>query len=228
MRRGGAAGAAALGDWLRLGGLHLHPYSHTNHVPQASPHCLLRIAFHYGSRISCRQVLFFLLGSTMAIDPDDEFYGDQSSDTSDANENTGNHDVPSSSEAYGNASSHEYRSQAASIRTLSYLDGYDETKEEKLQDGFAHGYKKSFHDAFEIGRRLGSLCAKAAFEESTTLNDTTDAKDDAAIAKIERHASSTRQFLTERILVGNKKEDDEKKYDEALLKLKDQLDEARI
>ena len=91
----------------------------------------------------------------MAVDPDDEFFGRDDDDD----------DTPS--DAFGKVASHEFRSREASITKLSYLDGYDETKEEKLQEGFSQGYRQSFNDAFRIGCRLGSLCAKVALVNLT-------------------------------------------------------------
>lgn len=171
----------------------------------------------------------------MAIDSDDEFFGDQSSDDGDENFNAergSNHDGMrndgSKSDPFGNVASHEYRSREASIRTLSYLDGYDETKEEKLQDGFSDGYRKSYSDAMRIGGQLGSLCAMAALDESTTLSlnphhgGNADEKVTAKSA-IEGPATLVRKFLTEEILIGSKEEDAQKKYDDALSKLVEQL-----
>ena len=94
------------------------------------------------------------------IDPNnDDFFGDQSSiDSPDSvAKNSLLLQQPSSDHSFGNVANHEYRSQEASIKTLSYLDGYDETKEERIQDGFSFGYKQSFHDAFKIGSLLGGI-----------------------------------------------------------------------
>ena len=144
----------------------------------------------------------------MAVDPDDEFFGRDDDDTP--------------SDTFGNVASQEFRSLAK----LSYLDGYDETKEEKLQDGFSNGYRKSFNDAFRIGCRLGSSCAKMAMDESVTLgappensgaSHTTTNNND-----IEITAKLVRKFLVDEVLIGSK-EGDENRYDEALLQLKDEL-----
>mmetsp|Transcript_8944 Transcript_8944/g.20127 ORF Transcript_8944/g.20127 Transcript_8944/m.20127 type:complete len:177 (+) Transcript_8944:163-693(+) len=173
------------------------------------------------------------------IDLDDDFFGDQSSESdsnsyADRGSNKGIRDeMPS--DPFGNVANHEYRSREASIKTLSYLDGYDETKEEKLQDGFSNGYRQSFKDAFRIGRRLGSLCAHAALNESLTLglnrenDDTIAEKSDSDSTKniIERPAKLVRQFLTDEIIIGSK-EGAENRYDEALLKVEDQLEKVRI
>ena len=102
----------------------------------------------------------------MPVDPDDEFFGDQLSEPGDSSVEDCGSGSNQTSDALSN---HEYRSREANVRTLSYLDGYDETKEEQLQDGFADGYRQSFQDAMAVGRQLGSLCAGLALKESLTL-----------------------------------------------------------
>lgn len=155
--------------------------------------------------------------SKMPFDSDDDFYGDQSS-KSDAGSSEGNscntNDVMQAppSDPYGNVATHEYRSRERSIKTLSYVDGYDETKEEKLQEGFSVG---------------GSLCAKAAIDESTTLllgTTTMTSIDDAMQMSvhdttqflIEIHAILVSKFLRDEILIGRIEHNDIKQQ-EALL-----------
>mmetsp|Transcript_50629 Transcript_50629/g.107879 ORF Transcript_50629/g.107879 Transcript_50629/m.107879 type:complete len:178 (+) Transcript_50629:94-627(+) len=172
----------------------------------------------------------------MTVDPDDEFFGDQSSESDSsrcADQVSGNEGIrgKTPSNPFGNVATHEYRSREESVRNLSYLDGYDETKEEKLQDGFSEGYRQSFNDALRIGRRLGYLGAKAALGESLTLvlqpgisNDKSHATDRNFTKNVmENPANLVRQFLTDEILVASK-ESAENSYDEALLKLEDQLE----
>ena len=173
------------------------------------------------------------------MESDDEFFGDQCSESDSiscvgqVNSIKGDKgDAPS--DPFGNIADHEYRSREASIKTLSYLDGYDETKEEKLQNGFSDGYRQSFSDAFRIGRALGSTCAKAALDESLTLGLQSGNRDrsDKSIRTtkksntIESPATLIRQFLTNEILIGSKDKPDDT-YGKALLKLGDQLDGAK-
>ncbi|KAL9190915.1 hypothetical protein ACHAXT_000621 [Thalassiosira profunda] len=165
----------------------------------------------------------------MPVDPDDEFFGDQASDPGDFSVEECSSGSNQTSDALSN---HEYRSSEANVRTLSYLDGYDETKEEQLQDGFADGYRQSFQDAMAVGRQLGSMCAGLALKESSTLglpprkSDVAAKTDEGSSNAIERPASMVRQFLTEKILAegGGSKEDAEKEYGEALLRLINQLE----
>ena len=172
----------------------------------------------------------------MTIDSDDEFYGNQSSESSDASADGSGHgtdeDAVTPSDPFGNVAAHEYRSHERTVKTLSYLDGYDETKEEKLQDGFSRGYRRSFDDAFRIGRRLGSLCAKAALDESSTLRTVNNidpngnSDQDRTKNMIEGSAYLVREFLRDEILIG--RIEDTKKRDEALLMLEDHLSQASI
>ncbi len=170
----------------------------------------------------------------MTIDSDDEFYGNQSSESSHASADGSRRGIDDDAgtplDPFGNVAAHEHRSLERTVKTLSYLDGYDETKEEKLQDGFSRGYRKSFNDAFRIGRRLGSLCAKAALGESSTLRtansiDATENSDhDRTKHMIEGPASLVREFLRDEILIG--RVEDTKKRDEALMKLEGQLSQV--
>ena len=80
--------------------------------------------------------------TTSSSESVDEFFGDQSSepDTSDLNH--------AYSETSNGAAAHEYRSRESSIKTLSYLDGFDETKEEKVIT--------NVHSIFDRSHRLFS------------------------------------------------------------------------
>ncbi len=159
----------------------------------------------------------------------DDFYGDQSSELA-ANSDDGDPIDP-----FGNVAIHEFRSLESSIQTLAYLDGYDETKEIKLQEGFSNGYRRSFHDAFRVGRCLGSLCAKAAKDEllapgsverKENSGSTRNLDQSAAIKAINDPVILIKRFLEEEILIGSKNCNDAK-YDEALLELENQLGRFR-
>jgi hypothetical protein len=139
---------------------------------------------------------------------DDEFFGDQSSE-SDCELNRQNN-AEAIQNQFGAVANHDYRSHESSIKTLSYLDGFDETKDEKLQEGFCNGYKTSFRDAFQTGERLGLLSAKVALKESLTLNQD-NARDDMratdidenSIHKLHNAAELVHKFLTNNILIGS-------------------------
>ncbi|KAL7516465.1 hypothetical protein ACHAWX_002680 [Stephanocyclus meneghinianus] len=133
----------------------------------------------------------------------DEFFGDQSSESGSDRNDEGFH-KEAISNPFGNAAGHDFNSQEASIKTLSYLDGFDETKEEKLQDGFGDGYKQAFGDAFRIGQRLGSLSAIVAVAESQMMRqDLQQSENVDSINNLYQAAVLIRQFLTNEILIGS-------------------------
>eukprot|EP00956_Cyclotella_meneghiniana_P013405 scaffold19360_cov59-Cyclotella_meneghiniana.AAC.3 len=158
--------------------------------------------------------------TTSSSDSVDEFFGDQSSepDTSDLNH--------AYSETSNGAAAHEYRSRESSIKTLSYLDGFDETKEEKMQDGFCDGYKQSFGDSFLIGQQLGCLSSRVVLDESPIIkshsacDSTTRSNDGTAKKNLQNNANLVHDFLTNKILIGAEDMDD---YALALEKLTLQL-----
>jgi hypothetical protein len=144
----------------------------------------------------------------------DEFFGDQSSESDcDAPNEKGNKDEASA--PFGAAADHDYRSRESNIKTLSYLDGYDETKEEKLQDGFCDGYRQGFKDAFRIGQQLGSLSANVALDHSFTnspaSNSSPESNDSCAADRLQtlhKNAELIHAFLTNNMLIGS---DDQEK-----------------
>lgn len=135
------------------------------------------------------------MDNAAAAEEEDEFFGNQSSD-----------------DDYGTTEA-EFRD----AKTLSYLDGYDETKEEKLQEGFAEGYSKSFNDAFQTGCLLGSICAKTALCELNQDSDTN-------LPSLHNSASAIHQFLRDQIMTGGENEDEKISYEQALDKLHSKLD----
>ena len=171
-------------------------------------------------------------------DDGDEFYGDQESDASPDSVLSSHQSssLISNNNQFGNIANHEYRSREESIKTLSYLDGYDEMKEVRIQDGFSIGYKSSFHDAYKIGSCLGRVCAQAALDDllsvktnnTNTITTATEEKDrnDQKVLPPPHKSTATiiRTFLRDEILIGSSKEEDaQKRYDTALSKLKDDL-----
>ena len=153
----------------------------------------------------------------------DEFFGDQSSDSgSDWQAEAAHKDVTSS--PFRTTAERDYTAQESSIKTLSYLDGFDETKEEKLQDGFCDGYKQTFGDAFRIGQRLGSLSAIVAVAESLTLRqELQKSENDKSMINLKEAAALIRQFLTNEILIGSSDKEADG-YSDALADLSARLD----
>ena len=134
----------------------------------------------------------------MSAEEDDEFFGDQSCD-----------------DEFGTAEA-EFRD----VKTLSYLDGFDETKEEKLQEGFVEGYSQSFGDAYQAGIRLGSIAATAALCE---LNEDETRSVPSNQSGLRNAAKAIHQFLRDEIIGGGKEKEKECNYDRALESLRHKL-----
>jgi len=141
------------------------------------------------------------MDAAAAAEEEDEFFGDQSCD-----------------DDFGNREA-EFRD----MKSLSYLDGFDSTKEEKLQEGFAAGYSQAFTDAFETGKRLGSICA------TTAVCGMNNQDKDGVIANqplLHNSASTIHHFLRDEIMIGGEKLD-ESSYEQAVDKLKKELDKIK-
>lgn len=139
------------------------------------------------------------MDKSAAAEEDDEFFGDQCDDE------------------FGTAEA-EFRD----VKTLSYLDGFDETKEEKLQEGFAEGYSQAFNDAFQTGNRLGSIAAKTALCELNKDAECVTANQPV----LHSAASAIHQFLRDEIMIGDEK-GRENTYEGAFHNLKNQLDSIK-
>lgn len=134
----------------------------------------------------------------MTAEEDDEFFGDQSCD-----------------DEFGTAEA-EFRD----VKTVSYLDGFDETKEEKLQEGFAEGYSQSFDDAYQAGIRLGSIAAAAALCE---LNKNEASSAPSNKSGLRDTAKAIHQFLRDEVIDGGDGKEKESSYDQALESLRHKL-----
>ena len=77
-----------------------------------------------------------------SIDFDDDFFGDDEDALPDLD-----------------ARAHEQQ-----YRNIGYLEAFDETKEQKLQQGFDDGYRNTFYESV----KLGELLAEAALQGDTS------------------------------------------------------------
>ena len=80
-----------------------------------------------------------MMGDPVSSSPEDDFFGDQR--------------CPSGVEL-SNGSTHNFKAAGQ-----AYLDGFDESKGERLQQGFSQGLCESFKSAIVMGSALGSTCA---------------------------------------------------------------------
>lgn len=62
----------------------------------------------------------------------------------------------------GGLAGHETRSNQAAFHKMGYLEAYDATKEERLQEGFEVGYRESVELAQSIGLHMGWLVGRTA------------------------------------------------------------------
>ena len=65
-------------------------------------------------------------------------------------------------EGGGGLAGHETRANEAAFRNMGYLEAYDATKEERLQEGFEAGYREAVDVATSVGLRLGRLVGRTA------------------------------------------------------------------
>ena len=62
----------------------------------------------------------------------------------------------------GGLAGHETRANEAAFRKMGYLEAYDATREERLQEGFEAGYREAVDVAASVGMRLGRLVGRTA------------------------------------------------------------------
>ena len=108
-------------------------------------------------------------------DDGDEFFGNDGDDDDNSN--------------YLDLADRESRAKEEELKKIAYVEGYDDNKETRLQEGFEAGYKETFEAAMRIGNFLGSSVARTKF--STDANYTSIESKDASIDIARR----IRQFL---------------------------------
>lgn len=115
---------------------------------------------------------------------DDEFFGNQDSDNdfNGLNQNEEEQALQKCSMA-----ERETRATEEQFRNMGYLKAYEDSKEERLQEGFEAGYKQYFDAAMKLGELLG--------EATSPLQD-----DDVSKEKrenVNQVVRSIRSFLTD-------------------------------
>lgn len=109
-------------------------------------------------------------------DDEDEFFGN---DKDDDDENSDILDL----------ADRESRAKEEELKKIAYVEGYDDNKETRLQEGFEAGYKETFEAAMRIGEFLGKSRARTKF--SADADHTSIESKDASI----NIALRIRQFL---------------------------------
>ena len=99
----------------------------------------------------------------------------------------------------GGLAAHETRSNEAAFHKMGYLEAYDATKEERLQEGFEVGFREALDLAHSIGRRLGRLVGRTANanggNDEDGSNGDQQAKRDADAVASKVVAGTIRAFL---------------------------------
>ena len=107
-------------------------------------------------------------------------------------------------EGGGGLAGHETRANEAAFRNMGYLEAYDATKEERLQEGFEAGYREAVDVATSVGLRLGRLVGRTAavalaptstasqgkHGDDTTEDDGDDNCDDDNDERVEKEAAA--------------------------------------
>jgi len=106
---------------------------------------------------------------------DDEFFGrldedDQDDDDEGGGRSGGGYDGANDDrveDEFGLLGSAESRARVERFRTIGYHEGFDETKDVRLQRGFQDGYQQAYDVSYRIGRMLGELTAKYKISGAT-------------------------------------------------------------
>lgn len=73
----------------------------------------------------------------------DEFFGDQDEDGD-----------------FGKLGRHEDHARNEQLKTIGYLESFDETKDSLLQPGFEAGYRETYEVSKSLGKNLGRMIAE--------------------------------------------------------------------
>ena len=137
---------------------------------------------------------------------EDELFGDLTGDDhADDHERAVNPQQPASAEATcmsssevgggGGLAGHETRSNEAAFHKMGYLEAYDATKEERLQEGFEVGFRETVDLACSIGLTLGRLVGRTANDGASTSNGNQKVTRDADAVASKLVARTIRAFL---------------------------------
>ena len=99
----------------------------------------------------------------------------------------------------GGLAGHETRSNEAAFHKMGYLEAYDATKEERLQEGFEVGFREAVELARSIGRRLGQLVGRTA-AASATGGDDEDGTRSKGDQQVKRDADAVASKLVARTI----------------------------
>jgi len=151
------------------------------------------------------------------MEANDDFFGDQEDDSVvDTPDEKNKVDSESTLHQSGGLAEREMRFTQEQFRNMGYLEAYDETKEERLQEGFEAGYKDFFEAAMIMGEALGEATSPLWQDDLLTLSEDDD--------NVKRVVQSVRSFLTQ----VDKEEEDSEAMQESIDKLTEQLQELLL
>ena len=101
---------------------------------------------------------------------EDEFFGNQDDD---------NDDTCAIRGEFGSLGHHENLAKNEELKTIGYLESYDETKELLLQKGFEMGYREAYNLSKSLGEKFGNMIAQVELlgNPDGVSSDTTTAKE---------------------------------------------------
>ena len=140
----------------------------------------------------------------------DEFFGSQEDD--DACGPGGN--------GYGALGQHETLAKDRDLATIGYFESYDETKEERVQEGFEAGYQQTFEASRRVGELFGQCMAHAEFLEDSHNNRSKEA--------VKRQSLMISRHLHEFLTAFQSGSDDPTVVKESLAALEEEMSQVRI
>ena len=119
---------------------------------------------------------------------DDEFFGSQEQDGAMGANGVGGDD-------FGDMGRHELHARNHRLQTAGFLDAFETSKEERLQEGFEAGFLESF----DVGQRLGKLLGRAATLSKLLGDENGDENEGASNQANEKvHAYFANEFQRQR------------------------------
>ena len=91
-------------------------------------------------------------------DSDDEFFGNQ--------------DILANNDEFGALEQRERRAREESLKTVGFVESYDDAKDVRLQEGFEVGYRETYDVALRLGTVLGKEAVQNLLSNSSGANET--------------------------------------------------------
>jgi hypothetical protein len=106
---------------------------------------------------------------------EDEFFGSQEEHNGNGNDCDYDDDDEQQQQqpcqSFGNMGKHDQRAKHHELKTAGFLDAFDESKEEQLQEGFEAGFLESFGAGRTIGKLLGRASTTASLFAVSSMTE---------------------------------------------------------